>query len=117
MTLAATVGKYPVVVSVGTTQCEITFDEPNRLYTAYHLGKTSTGGAASGAVFSLMDGTTGAVATTYSSSTGTGKGIIESGIAFPIPAGLKKCGFKVASGTVALQLAASAKGNYYPDST
>lgn len=112
----ATVGKYPAVLSVGTTQLEVTFEEPDRLYTATNLSFSSTGGTSTTAIFCLLDGSTGAVATTYNSSTGAGKLVIQSGVSAPIPV-IRVGQFKVASGTVAMQVVSTPRGNYFPDST
>jgi hypothetical protein len=113
MALALTLtGRFPVVTSVGSTQLDVTISEWERLWTVYHLGKTSTGGASNVDVFALLDNTTGTVATTYASSNGSGKAVIQSGISFPLPHGIKTAQFKTASGSVALQFVASQKGNY-----
>lgn len=117
MTTAATIGKWPQLVSVTTAQCDITFDQPERLYTVHHLGLSSTGGDVTTPVFCLLNNTTGGVEATYS-TTGTvdGKAILNPDVSFPIPVGTK-AQFIVTTGTVLIQFVSTPRGNWYPDST
>jgi len=112
-TTASLLTRFPQIVSVGTTQLDVTL-HPSRLYTVYHTGKSSTGGASTVDVFSLCDNTTGAVSTSYSSTgtAGVGKLVIQSGNSVPIPNGCSKAQFKTASGTVSLQFVATPSINF-----
>ena len=112
-TTVSLLSRFPEIVSVGTTQLDATLD-PRRLYTVYHTGKSSTGGASTVDVFSLANNTTGAVSASYSSTgtAGVGKLVIQSGVSVPLPNGISTCQFKTASGTVSLQFVVTPPGNY-----
>lgn len=105
-------GRFPRLQSVGTTQLDVTFTDWDRVHTVFHTGKSSTGGTSIVDVFALLDNTTGTVSTNYNSSDGTGKAVIQNGVSFPLPYGIRTAQFKTASGTVALQFVPGIKGNY-----